>query len=81
MITPPSGKTCCLQVQVRQDRSNPASTTEQAINLGVKPLTLENIKLSTKQQMKRMKRKKRGGGEEEDSVEEEPDDAGDPPPL
>ena len=40
-------------------------------------MTLETIKLSTKQQMKRMKRKKRGGGEEEDSVEEEPEDAGD----
>jgi hypothetical protein len=70
-------KGTCIQVQVRQDKSNPASTTEQAMNMGVKSLTLENIKLSTKQQMKRMKRKKRGGGEDEDSADEEPDDAGD----
>lgn len=48
------------------------------MNLGVKSVTLESIKLSTKQQMKRMKRKKRGGGEEEDSAEDEPEDAGCP---
>lgn len=63
-------------MQVRQDRSNPASTTEQAMKLGVKHLTLDTIKLSTKQQMKRLKRKKKGGGDDEDSAEEEPEDAG-----
>lgn len=40
-----------------------------AVNLGCNVLTLQEIKLSTKQQMKRMKRKKRPG--------EAPDDSGD----
>ena len=61
-----------LQVQVRQERSNPASTVEVAINLGCNPLTLQEIKLSTKQQIKRLKRKKKPGQDPGDSADDEP---------
>ena len=60
-------------MQVRQDKSNPASTTETPVNIGLGPLTLVDLKLSTKQQMKRLKRKRKGAAAaEEDSADEEP---------
>ena len=68
--------TLALQVQVRQDKSNPASTTELPVNLGTSPITLVDIKLSTKQQIKKLKRRRRGAAaEEDDSANEDADEA------
>lgn len=65
-----------MQVQVRQDKANPASSVETPVNIGTNALTLVEIKLSSKQQMKRLKRKKKGQAEEEDSLDDEPADDG-----
>lgn len=67
-----------MQVQVRQDKSNPASSLDSPVNIGTNALTLVEIKLSSKQQMKRMKRRKKGatGGDDLDSQDDEPADEG-----
>ena len=62
---------------MRQEKSNPASSLDTPVNIGTNALTLVEIKLSSKQQMKRMKRKKKPGGlagEDDDSLDEEPQD-------
>lgn len=57
---------------MRQEKSNPASTTETPVNLGLGSLTLVELKLSTKQQMKKLKRKRKGAApEEDDSADDE----------
>ena len=65
-----------LQVQVRQDKVNPASSVETAVNLGTNAFTLVEIKLSSKQQMKRMKRKKKAGADDGSQDDEPPDEPG-----
>lgn len=58
---------------MRQDKSNPASSVDTPVNLGTNALTLVEIKLSSKQQMKRIKRKKKAvGGDDDGSQDEEP---------
>lgn len=60
-----------FQVQIRQDKSNAASTTESPVNLGTGPLTLAEVKLSTKQQIKRLKRRRKGAAAEDDDTAED----------
>ena len=66
-----------LQVQVRQDKINPTSSVETPVNLGTNALTLVEIKLSSKQQMKRLKRKKKAGNDDGSQDDEPADDPGD----
>ena len=63
-------------MQVRQDKGNPASSVETAVNLGTNAFTLVEIKLSSKQQMKRMKRKKKAGAGDGSQDDEPPDEPG-----
>ena len=69
----------CTQVQVRQDKVNPASSSEHPVNIGLNPVSLVEIKLASRQAVKKLRKKKRGAAaaEEDDSGDDDgPDDQG-----